>query len=454
MSPPLATLLTIALVLLLLRLDRPPAGGREPALWLPVTWLAITGSRFVSQWLDLRGGGGENFTEGSPLDAAVFLVLMIAGLVTLRRRGLRAADVARANAWIVLFLAYGLLSVLWSDEPFIAFKRWIKVLGHPIMALVVLTDPDPVGALRTLTKRLAFLLLPASLLFIKYYPEYGRAFDPWSGAALNVGVMLTKNDLGYVCMVLGLALSWNALQSWQGRDMPNRWRELGISASLFALSVWLLLVSDSKTSLTCLTLGLAVMIGLRFGFVSKRHFALWLAVLAAVVWWLEQEFDLYASTLQLLQRSPTLTDRTEIWHRVLEMNDRPWFGYGFESFWLGARLDVLWQEYWWRPTQAHNGYIETYLHLGIVGSGLLLACVLSAFRRITQRFATDLALARLQMALLFAILLFNYAEAGFKGLHFMWTFFYLVALACPRPAPAIQPRRAAAPQATVARGLR
>jgi O-antigen ligase len=188
--------------------------------------------------------------------------------------------------------------------------------------------------------------------------------------------------------------------------------------------------------------------------VSKRHFGPWLAAVLALLWGLEQGFDLYEAALQLLQRNPTLTDRTEIWQRVLALQDRPWFGFGFESFWLGERLDVLWQEYWWRPTQAHNGYIETYLHLGLVGIALLAASILSAFRHITRRLQGELALARLQMALLFAILLFNYTEAGFKGLHFVWTFFFLVALDCPRHASTARASTSAtAARGTVARGL-
>ena len=39
-------------------------------------------------------------------------------------------------------MAYGLLSVLWSDFPLIAGKRWIKTLGHPVMALIILTEPE------------------------------------------------------------------------------------------------------------------------------------------------------------------------------------------------------------------------------------------------------------------------------------------------------------------------
>ena len=49
------------------------------------------------------------------------------------------------------------------------------------MALIVLTEPDPEEALTRLMKRCAYVVVPVSILFIKYYPQLGRAFDPWTG---------------------------------------------------------------------------------------------------------------------------------------------------------------------------------------------------------------------------------------------------------------------------------
>lgn len=194
------------------------------------------------------------------------------------------------------------------------------------------------------------------------------------------------------------------------------------------------------------------MIGLGTPLVSKRHFGIWVVVVGLLALWLESTFDLYHAALVLLGRNPTLTDRTIIWDTVLAMQDRPWVGFGFESFWLGSRLEKLWSIYWWRPTQAHNGYIEIYLHLGAVGVALLLAVILSAFRKIARRLQQDFLLARLQMALLLAILMFNYTEAGFKGVHFIWTMFYLVAMACPRPSN--ETRQAPVPALRLASGRR
>ena len=56
----------------------------------------------------------------------------------------------------------------------------------------------------------------------------------------------------------------------------------------------------------------------------------------------------------------TLTGRTAIWDSVLQKVSNPLFGAGFESFWLGDRLKSMWAEFYFKPNQAHNGYIEVY----------------------------------------------------------------------------------------------
>ncbi len=119
----------------------------------------------------------------------------------------------RNNQWLTIFLLYCLISIIWSDFPVVALKRWIKVLGHPIMALIVFTEPDPEEALIRLMKRCAYVILPVSILFLKYFPQWGRGFDPWSGAAVNTGITTNKNLLGCICMILGFFLFWYLLQN-------------------------------------------------------------------------------------------------------------------------------------------------------------------------------------------------------------------------------------------------
>jgi exopolysaccharide production protein ExoQ len=148
------------------------AGG----LWIPLVWMFFAGSRWLSAWLDLQPplDSADAYSEGSPIDRAVFLALIIAGIAVLRRRRIDWFALFSSNKLLALYLLYCLVSVCWSDVPFIAFKRWGKDLGNPIMVLVILTTPDPTQALAQTLRRLAFLVLPLSVLFVRYYPATRR----------------------------------------------------------------------------------------------------------------------------------------------------------------------------------------------------------------------------------------------------------------------------------------
>ena len=422
MSPTLATLLTASGVLFLLWWEARHGEAREPALWIPTLWICIAGSRFVSQWMNL-GNADTNVTEGSPLDAAIFSALMLSALWVLSRRSIGVVETIRANPWIAALLIYSLLSTTWSDEPTIAIKRWVKALGHPLVVLVILSDPDPKAALRTTLKRCAYFLLPVSVLFLKYLPEYGRSFDEWSGGAVNNGVGIGKNDLGCISMILCIIFVWNLYTLDRLGSASTRRAEETLSLAFILMSLWLLRMSNSATSMAALVVASAALLAVRSRWVSKRYFGsiALLVLLAAAL--LDYLFNLHDQVVLMLGRDLNLTDRTEVWQDVLEMQSRPLIGYGFESFWLGVRMELLWEKWWWRPTQAHNGYIETYLNLGLIGVGLLACALLSVTMRVRRELVTDLDLGSLRLALLLAVLLFNYTEAAFKAVHFMWTIF-------------------------------
>src|SRR3984893_714606 len=195
--PQVALLLTVFLIIFLFRRDigqRPNVTG---ALWLPLIWMFIVCSRQPSEWLGLFGLnlGGKSLEEGSPLDACTYLSLIAAGIYVLNKRRVQLSEIIRNNQWLTIFFVYCFLAILWSDYPFVSFKRWIKVLGHPVMTLIVITEADPIDALTTLMKRCAYIVIPISISFIRYFPEWGRGFDQWTGAAMNTVITTNKHSL-------------------------------------------------------------------------------------------------------------------------------------------------------------------------------------------------------------------------------------------------------------------
>jgi len=448
MPPPLALLLTLVFIGCLFVRDVRQRPAITLALWLPLLWMLVIGSRFVSQWLDLgTPQSAAALEDGSPVDRLAFLTMLVAGTCVLVARRVRLSVILRNNVWLTAFLLYCLIATLWSDFPFVAFKRWTKILGHPIMGLVICTEPDPQEAVRRLMKRCAYVLMPVSILFIKYYPQLGRGFDAWTGYAVNTGITTDKNALGYDCMVLGSFFVSHLMTTVKTEGAARR-SELGLTLGILAMIGWLIAKADSKTALVCTLIAIATMVGLGLRLVKKRYVGLYMIGAVAFIAGLEWLFGLYAPAIQALGRNVTLTDRTEIWREVLDIDINPWFGAGFESFWLGDRLERLWRIFWFHPNQAHNGYLETYLNLGWVGVFMLAGVCISAFIKAKRALLTDLEFGRFRLGLLLAILVYNYTEATFKAVHLVWFAFYIVALEYPKPLP-----QAARAFATASSGL-
>ena len=432
--PSVALLLTVAFIVFLFRRDKQERPDVTGALWIPLIWFLIICSRQVSEWLNTFGlhVGAITLEEGSPLDACIYFTLIAAGAHVLSKRHVQLSEIIRQNQWLTIFFVYCFLAIFWSDFPFVSFKRWIKVLGHPIMALIVLTEPDPLEALTRLMKRCAYVIVPVSILFIKYYPQLGRGFDQWSGSAVNTGITTNKNALGGDCLILGFFFFWYLLQTWSRERGKPRRNELLLTGGFLLAIWWLLSMAQSSTSQVCLVLGMLVMVLL--GVKNVRKSATFYVVIGAfVIAVAEQTFCISGYLLSFLHRDPTLTERTLLWSDLLKMKTNPIFGVGFESFWLGERLQKLWATYpSLQPNEAHNGYLETYLNLGVIGLGILIGLIIATYRKARLELFRNVQFGRLRLGVLAAVVVHDWTEVSFKGPNALWLVFYIIAIEYPR----------------------
>lgn len=429
MSPHLATFVFATGILGLFVLDRDRTVRTSKALWLPVIWLWVVGSRSVSIWLGLSSMT-YSASEGSPFDAGVFAVLLAAGIIVLisRRRQTRAC--LKANWPILIYLAYCLLSVLWSDFPEIAFKRWTKAIGDLAMVFIVVTDPKPAAAIRRLLSRTGFVLLPVSVLLIKYFGDLGRAFDPWGSLAIT-GVTKDKNLLGVVTMVLSLGAVWRVLTLLRDRGQPNRGRHLLAQGTLLAFGVAVLVMAQSATSGACFVLGTGLMLATGLPFIGRRPAAVHaLVLMIALAGGLTILVGGDADVVHAMGRGTDFTGRTAIWKTVIPMAPDPLVGAGFESFWLGPRLERLWRAFpVFRPNEAHNGYIEVYLNLGWVGVGLIVLILMNGYWRAVATFRRNPAIGGMLLAYVACAAIYSVTEAGFRLLNPIWVFLLLAVVA-------------------------
>jgi exopolysaccharide production protein ExoQ len=430
MPPVLALLLTLAFICFLFWRESREKTELSGALWIPSLWCFLAASRFASQWLGMIGLhlGSSSMEDGSPLDAIVFFGLIAAGLHVLSQRRIQFSEFARQNVWLTVFLVYCFLSIVWSDFPLIAFKRWIKILGHPIMALVILTEPNPQEAVRRVLKRTSYLFIPLSILLGKYFSQYGRAYNDWTGEQYFVGASIDKNGLGHACMIVGVFFFWNALQAFKMKNRKARRAELLLSVGFIGMAGWLLKMSSSATSLVTMSLGMLMVGVLGLRFVNKRLIGTYLLVSILGFAAADSMFGIYANVVHGLGRNLTLTDRTDIWEIVLKLQPNPILGVGFESFWLGDRLQAVWSSKEGQITEAHNGYLETYLNLGAVGVVLLAGVLISTYRKIRLDLLRRVEFGRLRFGLFVAILVYNFTEAAFVSVHLIYTVFFLIAV--------------------------
>lgn len=418
-------------------LDRDRSIRTSKALWLPVIWLWIIGSRPVTEWLQIwfgwgmsgGGSGTDAQLDGSPLDAAFFAILLVAGTVVLFLRIGRTLALLKSNIPVLIYFAYCLVTVLWAPYPDVTFKRCIKDIGDLIMVLVVLTETEPAAALQRLCSRVGFILLPASIFLIKY-SVFGHEIDVW-GNFYNTGVTTNKNSLGLVVWVFSLGAVWNLHMLLRNKDAFNRSRRLLAQGTLLAFGLMLLNLAHSATSISCFVLGSALILatGLRLvrrSPVAVHALVLGLVAIGSLTFLLGGE----GAAVHALGRQTDLTGRTEIWKAVIQAAPDPIFGVGFESFWISPAITKVYEALpgWHHGLNtAHNGYIETYINLGWIGICLIALLLISGYRSSVASFRRNPDVGGLMLAYVATAAIYSITEAGFRMLSLSW-FFLLVAV--------------------------
>jgi exopolysaccharide production protein ExoQ len=433
MNPSLALLGCTVGIVGLFFLDRDKAVCTSKALWLPVIWLWIVGSRPVSVWLGINPAtqDASQLLDGSPFDRLVFATLLVLGIIVLIRRNNRTRAFLRASWPILLYFLYCLLSVIWSDFSDVSLKRWIKSIGDLVMVLIVLTEADPTAGLKRLFARVGFILMPFSVLLIRYFGDLGRGYDP-NGVPMNTGVTTNKNSLGVITLVITLGVMWRVLTLLGAKDQLNRSRHLLAQGTLLAFGVAVLVMAHSATSMACFVLGGGLMLASGLPLIRGRRVGVHALVLTIfLIGGLTLFLGVESDVVHALGRETTLTGRTEIWDAVIPVVPNSAIGTGFESFWLGPRLNIVWSRLsqYMHVNEAHNGYLEIYLNLGWVGVALIVLILSKGYGNVVAAFRYDPAVGRLLLAYIFAAAFYSITEAGFRLLNPIWIFLLLAVVA-------------------------
>jgi exopolysaccharide production protein ExoQ len=378
--------------------------------------MLYTASRPLGNWLPSSGGDPE---LGSPLDRTFLLTLLCASFLLLIRRKFDWKKAIKDNAWIVLLLIFMFLSISWSAIPYVSFKRWTRELLAVMMAFSVSSEHSPRESIESILRRTTYILIPFSVVLIRYFPEFGIQYGRWDGTRMWIGMAMQKNGLGRICLIAVLLLIWSLLRTLKGTNSPVWKYQVHAEIIVLIIALWLIRGPSgsffySATSFYALCVGLLVYWGLnikkkRGRILEARTLMIIISIVVifgtAAVFSGGSHLGALASSAG---RNTTLTGRTDIWAVLLPIAmQRPLLGHGFGGFWITGKntsyFDVL---------EAHSGYLDVLIGLGFIGILLTSIFLLSSSRRAHRMLSDNFDWGALCICFIIIVVVYNITESS------------------------------------------
>ncbi|MDJ0787927.1 MAG: O-antigen ligase family protein [Myxococcota bacterium] len=344
----------------------------------------------------------------------------------------RALQVARRDPWIWALVALTCLSSAWSQNPAWALKQSVVMAQTTLFGLYLAMRFPLAGQVRLLLWLLGTLLV-ANTVYLFIAPE-SVAFMDYQGQRAYSGFLGHKNAIGWLGAV---ALPVFAMQLG-ARGLPRIAAVGGI-----ALSVFLIHISLSRTGLGAGLVLTAMVLLLPIARRMRRPVLVLVPLAFVVLGTLTVVSGAADWPLELLGRSSTLSGRTDIWRESLSVFlQRPLLGHSIASNWQMALVERT--GFWF--SNAHNGFIQQLVELGIVGFGLLLILVLSILWRGLGGLAHGGRTAIWPLCMCSLFVIYNLFEVLLmRPNSFPWLMLVAASLAIPRrPSSPAPPRRARA----------
>jgi O-antigen ligase len=353
----------------------PPAGVWQ--FWLTVfifggVFFLVTHDWNISQYEDFAPWSNSVEVQASGanvLKGAALGLIGLLGFVFLWEKDGR--PLIWRNPLTLLLAIYFLwagCSLTWSIDPAMTLRR---------LAVLSFCFVGAMGVARRLTGReivLTAMIITSTYLLLGIVAEIAHAnFRPWESGYRFSGT-IHPNSQGVNLAILCLA----ALQLARTENTPakRRWAIcLGLAGFAF------LFLTRSRTALAGFLAAAAVLGMIRlqasskmlviFGALGITSAALLFCSLGGID--IEDRF-VSAAMLGRESESEALTGRLPVWEELLYYaGQRPWQGYGYESFWTPWHIEDVSEDVHWRFREAHNAYIDTVLSLGLVGAAALLS---------------------------------------------------------------------------------
>jgi exopolysaccharide production protein ExoQ len=320
--------------------------------------------------------------EETPILRLVWLPVfaIIAGLALRRLDRIVRAWPAILLLGLTVLLAFA--SKWWSIDAATTQRRVIALTMAGAFALYLGSVYRGV-ALPRLLACAGLVMAVGSLVFVLAFPPIGIHRDVNDG--LWRGMWYEKNQMGQVMVCVAVAAAaWLSVAD-------RHWR---IAAITLVLATFLMIMSQSKTSLLCWLIGFGLVGAVwaaRQGGAVLGVLTVWGATFAAIA--VGVGFLLGGpAILVALGKDPSLTGRTEIWAALMDMvAERPWTGYGYAAFWTRTSVpaDIIQAQTGWLVPSAHNGWIDLLVQVGWPGAVLVGTILLIGFAATVARLSTS-----------------------------------------------------------------
>jgi exopolysaccharide production protein ExoQ len=301
----------------------------------------------------------------------VWSLIYIVTLFLLVRHCNGFIQVLLKERWIVLLVILALVSVAWSSVPWITLRRGVALAATCLFGVYLAMR----YSFREQLKLLAVMSGIAVIFsFVFGVLGWGASVDEVEG--VWYGIYGQKNSLGII-MAIGALVFFLLYKT----DAQYKW----FAHSGLFFSGILILLSRSMSALLSLLFVLALLPLVRPLSRSIRKavaaFGFAAAIAAAGLYWIATHLT---EATEALGRDATLTGRVQLWvASFFQALERPWLGYGYNSFWLGTEGPSLtvWQVAGWAAPSGHNGLLDIWLDMGLVGVAFAVLGFALYFRR-------------------------------------------------------------------------
>ena len=364
---------------------------------------------------------GTNLTDGSVLNKAFWVVLAFYQLyiLLLNRKKIFYANL-KFYLPIIALVLLEFLSTLWSAEAEVTLRRSLQQL----LLIICIASPF---LLKINIKKFNLWL---GILFI-FVVGSNYLIIPVSGISDfgYSGYFTHKNSLGQVSVIATYFLTFMAVKS---REKYSKYFwYLSVTAA-----IGLCVLSNSKTSMVLLFICplLAIQILRISGLVEPLSKLIWINAIAIIIFvlllCLFLDFYSVDDISAILFGDRTFTGRTKIWSFVEPyLKNSIYLGSGYGAFWnLGNSSASIGFGFIEGIIQAHNGYIDVALELGLVGLAILfLHLVKLFFKLLKNNDSTNFAYGVFLVSTFFFILFNNLMESSYvRDISPLWVILLLI----------------------------